>query len=265
MTPAPLVTLLSDFGTADGYLGAMKGAVLSACPGARLVDLGHGIAAGDVRAACRALAQAAPLFPAGTVHLAVVDPGVGTERRGLAAEVGGRFYVAPDNGLLGGVLGSGAGARVHVLAEPALWRPDPSPVFHGRDVFGPVAGALAAGVELASVGPEVSAGSAVRLPEPAPRVFADRIEGEVVAVDGFGNLVTNLAAARAASGARVEIAGLSLPLSRTYGDVAPGEPVALAGSGGTIEVARNRGSAAESLGAGIGRVVVLRALRGEPV
>ena len=263
MNSPPRVTLLSDFGTADGYAGAMKGAVLAVCPDARLVDLGHSIPAGDVRAASRALARAAPLFPAGTVHLAVVDPGVGSGRRGLAAEIGAQLYVAPDNGLLGGVLGPAAEARVHELANPDLWRPEPSPVFHGRDVFGPVAGALAGGAELASVGPEVPAASLVRLPEPVPRELGDGLEGEVVAVDRFGNLITNLTPGEAGAGGRVEIAGRTLPLSRTYGDVAPGELLALVGSAGAIEVARNRGSAAELLGIAAGHLVSWRALRRE--
>ena len=149
MKPAPIITLLTDFGTADGYVGAMKGVILARCPDARLVDLAHEIAPGDVAAASFALAAAAPHFPPGTVHVAVVDPGVGTARRGLALEVGGQRYVGPDNGIFGVVL---ADARVADAAPPAvraledarLWRVPVSPVFHGRDVFAPVAAHLAA-------------------------------------------------------------------------------------------------------------------------
>ncbi|HTO08145.1 MAG TPA: SAM-dependent chlorinase/fluorinase, partial [Myxococcota bacterium] len=230
MTPSGIVTLTSDFGTADGYAGALKGAVLERLPGARLVDLSHELAPGDVTAASHLLARAAPLFPPGTVHVAVVDPGVGTARRGLALRAGPQLFVGPDNGIFGGALEALAETPViHVLENRSLWRASVSPVFHGRDVFGPVAGFLASGGELASVGPAISAAELVRLSAPVPSPVAGGLRGEVVHVDRFGNLVTNLRAPDAAP-ASLEVAGHTLPLSRTYGDVAPGRLVAVVGS-----------------------------------
>jgi len=256
------VALLSDFGWSDGYVGAMKGAVLAACPEARLVDLGHAIAPGDVRAAARVLAQAAPSFPAGTVFLSVVDPGVGSARRGIVAQLDGHLHVAPDNGLLTGVLAAARRARAVVLERRERWRTEPSPVFHGRDVFGPVAGFLARGGALAELGPEIDPAGLVRLPQPAARREQDGTwRGEVIAIDHFGNLLTNLRAPAAARG-QVELAGRQLELRRTYADVAPGELVALVGSGGAIEVACNLGRACEMLRAAPGLLIAWRPFSG---
>jgi S-adenosylmethionine hydrolase len=257
----PTVTLLTDFGQRDGYAGALKGAVLAACPEARLVDLTHEIPPGDIDCGARVLAQAAPLFPEGTVHLAVVDPGVGSARRALAARIDGRCYVAPDNGLLSGVLEGARAVCAHELTRAEHWRPAPSPVFHGRDVFGPVAGRLAGGLALEAVGPPLDPAGLARRAEPSPRRQGPDQVGEVIAVDGFGNLITNLRPPE--TGARVELAGRSLPLLRTYSDVPEGELLALVGSHGCVEIACNRARADRVLGASRGLVVVLRA-SGEP-
>ncbi len=265
MSAARLVALLSDFGERDGYAGALRGAVLAACPDARLVDLSHEIPPGDIARGARVLAQAAVPFPAGSVFCAVVDPGVGTARRALAVSIDGRLHVAPDNGLLGGVLDGAREVRAHALENPVLWRTPPSPVFHGRDVFGPVAGYLAGGGELAAVGPAVEPGELVRLDAPLPRRVGDGWQGEVVAVDRFGNLITNLHVA-AGQRARVEIAGRALPLGRTYADVEPGALLALVGSGGCLEIACNRGRVADVLGEGAceGLLVTWAASAGDP-
>lgn len=255
------VALLSDFGWSDGYVGAMKGAVLAACPRARLVDLTHEIAPGDVRAAARVLAQAAATFPPGTVFLSVVDPGVGSARRGIAAELDGQLHVAPDNGLLGGVLGSAMQVRAVSLERRERWRAGPSDVFHGRDVFGPVAGFLAGGGELAELGPAIDPASLVRLDTPRPRRSGDAWLGEVVAVDRFGNLLTNLPAEPGARG-QVEVGGVRLELARSYSQVPEGELVALVGSGGHIEVACNRARACDRLRASSGLLVAWRPLSG---
>jgi S-adenosylmethionine hydrolase len=258
VTPPGIVTLTTDFGTADGYAGALKGAVLARLPSARLVDLSHDLAPGDVAAASHLLARAAPLFPPGTVHVAVVDPGVGTARRGLALRAGGQLFVGPDNGIFAGVLEAlGEPPVVHALESRSLWRAPVSPVFHGRDVFAPVAAHLAGGGELAQVGPALAPGDLVRLAAPVPSPVAGGMRGEVVHVDRFGNLVTNLCASEGAE-ASVEVAGRRLPLSRTYADVAPGALVAVVGSSGRVEIALRDGSAAAHLERGAGLVVTLR-------
>lgn len=256
-----IVTLTSDFGTADGYVGALKGVILSAFADARLVDLAHDLAPGDVAAASELLARAAPFFPKGTTHLAVVDPGVGTARRALALLAGEELFVGPDNGIFTGVLEACGSAACFALENWGLWRESVSPVFHGRDVFAPVAAYLAKGGDLREVGPAVDPESLVRLASPAPTASPEGLCGEVVHVDRFGNLVTNLRPPGDGAAASLEVAGERLALSRTYGDAAPGALVAVVGSSGRIEIAVNGASAAARLAAGRGLVVVLRAPR----
>ena len=255
-----IVTLTTDFGGADGYVGALKGVILARFAAARIVDLAHDLAPGDVPAASESLARAAPLFPPRTVHVAVVDPGVGTARRGLALALGEQLYVGPDNGIFSGVLELAGAATARALENWGLWRDSVSPVFHGRDIFAPVAAHLAGGGELRDVGPPIALESLVRLATPAPSGDAAELRGEVVHVDRFGNLVTNLRAPEGAA-AWLEVEGRRLPLSRTYGDVAPGALVAVVGSSGRIEVALRGGSAASHLEGGRGLVVILRAPR----
>jgi S-adenosylmethionine hydrolase len=257
----PIVALLTDFGLRDHYVGAMKGAILSVAPDATVVDLVHEIPPGDVEGGAFALAAARGPFPAGTVFVAVVDPGVGSSRRGLAAVAGGHLFVGPDNGVLSLVLDDAA--RVHHIANAALQRRDVAPTFHGRDVFGPVAAHLALGVELAAVGPAID--DPVRLPFPPVRaVGTSRWEGAIVHVDRFGNLVSCIReealAAMVGEGGDVVVgvAGAVAPLVRTYSDVADGEPCALVGSSGLLEFALNGASAAEALGAARGDALVVR-------
>jgi S-adenosyl-L-methionine hydrolase (adenosine-forming) len=225
-----IITLLTDFGTADGYVAELKGALLRRVPTAVLVDVAHDLAPGDVAAAGYVLGRTWGAFPDGTVHLAVVDPGVGTPRRALAAVVGGHRFVAPDNGLLTPVL-EGRASEIVALEVP----PGASPTFHGRDVFAPAAARLAAGEPLGALGHAVL--DPVRLvPASLERRGGDLL-GAVVHVDRFGTLVTNLPEGRVAPGAPVRIGVYDLVLRRTFGDVAPGDPVAYVGSGGTIEIA----------------------------
>ncbi len=255
------VTLLSDFGTRDGYVGALKGSLLRRAPGARLIDVSHDIAPGAIASGAFVLAQAAPHFPSGTVHLAVVDPGVGSERRAIACEIGGHHYVAPDNGLLTLVLDLGGTVRAHLISRSELWNSEVSPVFHGRDIFAPVAGHLAGGGRLEEVGPSIDPSTLVRLPEPAVRSLDAALVGEVVHVDRFGNLITNLRRqADERADMLVEAAGSTLQLRRAYADVPQGELLALVGSSGRVEIACNGASAAKVLGADVGSVVVLRTL-----
>jgi S-adenosyl-L-methionine hydrolase (adenosine-forming) len=242
-----LVTLLTDFGTSDSYVAEVKGALLSAAPGLTLVDVTHAVPPGDVRAGAYLLGRAWSRFPAGTVHLAVVDPGVGTGRAGLAVAAHGHYFVGPDNGLFTLVLRD---AEVQIVVLPT---PDgAAPTFHGRDVFAPAAAALAAGASLAELGPPFG-GMPVRLAYHEPRHEGKSVVGQVVYVDRFGTLITNLTPELVPSYAVIEVEGLEVgPLRRTYGDVPTGGLVAYLGSGGQVEIAVRDGSAARRLGMGVG-------------
>ncbi len=249
---APPITLLTDFGLRDGYVGAMKGVLLTRSPGVQLVDLSHEIPPGAIDAGAYVLAQAALGFPEGTVHLAVVDPGVGSSRRGVVVEMDRHRYVAPDNGLLTLCLERARRVRVHSIENQRLWADEPSAVFHGRDIFAPVAAHLACGGPPDAVGPEVDAGSLVLRLWPKPERRGETLLGAVVYVDRFGNLVTNLRVEAGSFRGSVEVAGERIPVGRTYGDVPEGALVVAIGSSGWLEVARNGGSAAERLGARVG-------------
>ena len=245
----PVVTLLTDFGTADGYVAEMKGVILTRAPDATLVDVTHDVVPQDVEAGRLALARYWRRFPARTVHLAIIDPGVGSPRVALAVESDERFLVGPDNGVLSPALLVG-GARAVSLPIPA----GASPTFHGRDGFAPAAAELALGATLDAVGSPVLDFVVRRTPE--PRRLADgSVEGQVITIDRFGNAITNVLGLRAHS---VEVNGTHLPLLRAYADVPEGEAVALVGSTGLIEIAVRNGSGAEALGLERGSVIVVR-------
>lgn len=269
----PVVTLLTDFGLEDSYVGAMKGVILSLCPEAQLVDLSHQVPPQDVRKGALLLASAFAYFPAGTVHLAVVDPGVGAERRPVAVQGCGHLFVAPDNGLLTLVLdrldpegvtsGNTEGRpvlstmRAVHLTEQGFWRQPLSRTFHGRDLFGPVAAHLANGVPLEQLGRPVSALRVLPLPRPH-RQADSSIAGCVLDVDRFGNLVTNIRSVDLSSeNVQVEIAGRRIHgLSESY--AAGTGLLAVINSGGYLEVALTNGSAARELGVGRDEPVVVR-------
>jgi S-adenosyl-L-methionine hydrolase (adenosine-forming) len=245
----PIITLLTDFGTADGYVGEMKGVLLARVPDVAIVDVTHEIPPQDVDAARLTLARVWRRFPPGTIHLVVVDPGVGTDRAALAVASDERFLVGPDNGVLSPALLM-AGARVIALDVPS----GASASFHGRDVFAPAAAALASGSELRSLGAEMAHPRIRRTPEPQ-RTGDGALLGEVIAIDRFGNAITNLVGLRAGT---IEAAGLSLPLRRTYGEAAIGAPIAIVGSSGLIELAVRDGSAARVLHLTRGSAVLFR-------
>lgn len=247
------VTLLTDFGTRDGYVGAMKGVMAAILPDVLLDDVTHEVPPGDVRGAAIRLARYWDRWPPGTVHLVVVDPGVGTERRPLAVEADGRFLVLPDNGVVSRVLEAAGAWRAVALREKAYRLAEVSGTFHGRDVFAPAAAHLAAGVPLERLGPPVR--NPVEMDEPEPVDRGDVVEGEVVSVDRFGNLGTNLPGALADGAERVEAAGRRAPIVRAYGDAPTAGVVALVNSDGRIEVAVRDGSAARELGVGVGAPV----------
>ena len=262
----PVVTLLTDFGGADYFVGAMKGAILSAAPRAVLVDITHDIPAFDVEAAAFTLLAEFEAFPAGTVHLAVVDPGVGSRRRALVAASGGHFFVGPDNGLFSYAFERGGGARVTHLTNRRHFRRPVSTTFHGRDVFAPVAGALSAGVAPDELGEEVS--DWVRLAPLAPARTADgSLEARVIHVDRYGNCVTSvtrseLADEQIARGFSVEAGGgrVVRDFRRFFADAGDetGAPFALWGSAGFLELAAFRDSAARLLNLTRGQTVLIR-------
>jgi S-adenosylmethionine hydrolase len=259
----PVVALLTDFGLLDHYVGAMKGAILCVCPEATIVDVTHEVPAHDVAAGALALDAAYRHFPDGTAFAAVVDPGVGSERRPIAARAGRWLFVGPDNGLFTYVLEADPRARVRLIANPRLVRVPTSPVFHGRDLFGPVAARLAAGLALDDVGPAVT--DPVRLEPPPKARTEDGWTGAVLHVDRFGNMTTNLLEADLAPLAEgspealeVRLGPAVLPLVRSYSDVAPGRPCALVGSSGRLEIAVRLGRAADMPGAGPGARVLVR-------
>jgi len=245
----PLVTLLTDFGLADTYVAQVKGVILSLVPAATVVDATHALDPGDLLGGCLALESILSHFPPATVHLAVVDPGVGTARQGLAVAAGGWFGVGPDNGLLTPLLAL-PGARVHALLAGRFARAQVAPTFHGRDLFAPAAAHLLAGGSIAELGPSLA--TPVRLLLPAPRPVAGGVDGEVVHVDRFGNCTTSIRAADLAghppAALAITIAGQAWRgLARTYGEVANGALVALIGSGGRLEIALRNGSAAAKI------------------
>lgn len=253
-----IITLTTDFGAADGYVGAMKGVILNLVPHVTLVDISHAVPPQDVHHGAHVLATAAPYFPPGTVHVAVVDPGVGSARHGIALQTPGATFVGPDNGLFTPFLRERTACVA--LTRPTTHRHPVSATFHGRDVFAPVAAHLAHGLPLAALGPSVD--DPLALPDPQPRRLPDgRLRAEVVYIDRFGNLVTNirpLAELEQKGGLgdiRIVVGDESLAVCRTYADVAPGALLALVGSDGHLEIALREGSAAERLGLGVGATV----------
>lgn len=244
-----IITLLTDFGTADGYVGEMKGAILSEIPNATIVDITHDLPAHDVEIGRLTLARYWRRFPPGTVHVAVVDPGVGSARAALAIGSDGRFLVGPDNGLLSPALLMGD-ARAVELTVPA----HASPTFHGRDVFAPAAAQLARGVEIDALGPPADEPLIRRTPEPHRGTDGELI-GEVIAVDRFGNAITNLVGMR---GGEIRVRDRVIPMRRTYADLQAGEAGGIVGSTGLIEIVVREGRAADELSLVRGTPVILR-------
>ena len=254
----PIITLTTDFGQADGYVAAMRGAILSICPQAQVVDISHSVRPQAVQQAAYLLSTVAPYFPAGTVHVAVVDPGVGTHRRAVAVHCGRALYVAPDNGLLSLALEQDPPREAVQLLEARFHLPAVSATFHGRDIFAPAGAHLACGTDLHEMGPVIPVEELCRLPLARPeRDEEGRWQAQVLHVDRFGNLITNLRADEVPPGLSLTAGNAQIEgLSRTFADVDPGEMVAYAGSGGYVEIAVRQGSAAERLGLAPGDPVV---------
>ena len=241
------ITLTTDFGHDDGFVGTMKGVILRTAPNAAVVDLTHGIAPGDVRAGAYALAAAYRFFPGGTIHVAVIDPGVGSDRAGVVIETENYPFVGPDNGVFSFALRGERLRSIHRLENPKFQLTEVSRTFHGRDVFAPAAAHLSRGVPANQFGPRQH--ELVQLDWPEPVATKSGLRGEVVYIDHFGNCITNLPASRVlASGAtRVKVGAKSVPIHDCYSVVKDGKPVAVIGSTGLLEIAINGGSAAKVL------------------
>ncbi len=241
----PLITLLTDFGTQDSFVGEMKGSIARICPEATVIDLTHELPSHNVERAAFAWKLATASFPKGSVHVGVVDPGVGTARNALAAEIDGSYFVCPDNGLLSWILDEAASVHVVAADNPAFWAPQISNTFHGRDVFAPVAAHLARGTELASIGNVLR--TPVRLKLTRPHLRGEQIIGHAVLADRFGNVLTDLPNSLLEIASKVEFAGRFCKPARTFAEGRPGELLVLQGSHGYLEIALNLASVVAEL------------------
>lgn len=245
------ITFTTDFGLQDYYVSAMKGVILQETPEARLIDISHEIPPQDIMAGSWVLKNSAMLFPAGTVHLVVVDPGVGTNRNPVALQIGDQFFVGPDNGIFSLLTNEQEFEAVH-LTNQTYWRSDPSSTFHGRDIFAPVAAHLCNGVELNELGDPLDELETYRWA--VPIADKDGVQGWVIHIDKFGNLITNISASLVeevigSDEVKLYVGNTILDeIKHTFGSVAEGEPVAYIGSSGMLEVAINKGNAEEMLG-----------------
>lgn len=253
----PLITLTTDFGLQDPYVGQLKGALLKGCPAATLVDLSHAIPAWDLVTAAITISSSYAFFPLATIHLIVVDPGVGGQRAILAAAGDGHFFICPDNGILSLLVADGKIDTVHRVENPLFFPASVSPTFHGRDIMAPVAAALAAalarGTGLAELGAAVAPGSITLADVPAARAAAGRLHGQVLAIDHFGNVRTSIRVGQGhlqtSAFRSLEIAGQRITtLARTYCQVSPGTLLVLVDSSGRLEIAANQARAADILG-----------------
>jgi S-adenosylmethionine hydrolase len=252
-----IITLLTDFGYRDGYPGVMKGVIWKIAPEVQIADISHAIKAQDIFQGAQVLARTAPYFPTGTIHVVVVDPGVGTSRRGIAARLGPQYFVGPDNGLLSMVLEKAIEDKepiefVH-LDQPQYWLPKVSKVFHGRDVFAPVSAYLAEGIPLNALGTPIT--DPIRLEIPQPIRTPQGWIGQVIHIDHFGNLATNLHAFpfTQAKEVIIRIKGEKIVgLVSTFGERTPGTLVALFDSSGTLAISVVNGNAAQFLQASVG-------------
>jgi S-adenosylmethionine hydrolase len=255
----PLITFTTDFGTGSPYVAQMKGVILSICREVELIDVTHAVSPQNIREGTIVLADVAPRFPSGTIHVAVVDPGVGTARRLIYAEIGSQRFLAPDNGLLSLLVRRELPRRMIALENPRFWLSQPSPTFHGRDILAPVAAHLASGAEPGELGPLLDQIEMLAWQQPVKD--GNRLAGEVLYVDSFGNLITNIG--------RDELAALGDPadlvidcggrqiygIVPTYGAAAPGEWLVLFDSQGRLEIAVAHGNAARAVQVGPGALV----------
>jgi S-adenosyl-L-methionine hydrolase (adenosine-forming) len=252
-----VITLLTDFGMRDGYPGAMKGVIWKIAPGVQITDLSHEISPQNILEAALLLSRTAPYFPDGTIHVAVVDPGVGTSRRGIAAQIGSQYFIGPDNGLFSFVIAR-AEAKTELiqyvyLNRPEYWLPNVSPVFHGRDIFAPIAAHLASGIPLDNLGTEII--DPIRLALPIPKRTQKGWLGQVIHIDHFGNLSTNFDLRHLQNGSSVIVKVKDrqiFGLASTFGEQPLGTLIVLIDSSGSLAISVVNGSAADELDAQLG-------------
>jgi hypothetical protein len=263
MARSQLVTLLTDFGSRDGYVGAVKGAILTVCPRAQIVDISHDVPAHDILAGALALSAAAPHFPADTLHVVIIDPTVGTDRKILVGRFGRQVYLFPDNGVITFIVDRFPAESLNVVLPPSAVAGRPaSMTFHGRDVFAPLAARILLGQDILKLGPQPA--SYTLLDIPAPAEDETQIAGQVIHVDQFGNLMTNIpAAAVMRKWPNLEAVGATCAgrnagrFAGTYAFVPEAAPLVLFDSSGRVELAANRGRACDLLPAHVGSPVIL--------
>ena len=272
--PPRIITLTTDFGTSDAYVGIMKGVILSINPNARVVDLTHAIPPQDIYEAAFSIYAAHSYFPKGTIHIIVVDPGVGSDRQAIVCQTESAFFVCPDNGVLSYLLQSIENGEKHpvdavAIQNSAYYLSEVSNTFHGRDIFAPVAAHLSLGIPLDDIGPPTQ--TLVQLPIQVPELFGNTLTGEIVKIDRFGNAITNIsetAIARLESASTGEMSIYEIRvgsarlnrLNRAYAESGIGKPLAIIGSCGLLEIAINGGNAKEGLGIKSGDPVVIQRL-----
>ena len=259
--PDPIITLTTDFGLSDHLVGTLKGVILNINPAVHIVDINHNVAPFDILDGALTIANAYRYFPPRTIHVVIVDPGVGTQRRPLLVTGGNQYFVAPDNGVLSTIFERESCTARHITAQHYFLNPV-SATFHGRDVFAPTAAWLSKVWQTEAFGPEVT--DHARFSMPKPKAAGPAVKGVILRVDIFGNLMTNLTtddvSPQALSSGAIKLAvnGKEVrKMARTFGDGTPGEPVAILGSAGYLEIAVNRGNAARTLGANRGAEVTL--------
>lgn len=260
-----VITLLTDFREKDGYIGIMKGVIAGIAPDANVIDLSHEISPQNVREAAYLLGRSYPYFPVGSIHCCVVDPGVGTSRYGMAARLGDHYFVGPDNGLFSILyherLALDEPIQMVALSDPAYQLKKVSRTFHGRDIFAPAAAHLAAGVDILQLGEPISEPVLLNLPQPQRE--EDEMLGEIIHVDAFGNLASNIRFTRVPrqSAVRVSLGGLyDIPLRKTFGEAYTGQIIAVVDSFGFLAISVVNGNASRELGYGLGEQIRVKFL-----
>jgi len=258
-----IITLLTDFGIKDGNVGVMKGIILDIVANVKIADISHKIQPQNVQQGAFVIERASAYFPPGTVHVLVVDPGVGTSRRAIAAQIGDQYYVAPDNGILTYVLeraeSKGEPIKIVNLNRPQYWLPEVSNVFHGRDIFAPVGAHIAKGTALSELGDPID--DPIRIPTPKVVISGSTIAGEIIIIDNFGNLLTNIKREHLTSvqSPVVKVRDFEINgITKTFGSKSVGDLVAVLGEENELTISVVNGNAQKRIGAQVGDIVEVR-------